>query len=390
VTLTGLAFRNLSRNRFRVVLTVLGVAVAILTFVLLRTVVESWTSGAQLAAKDRVVTRHKVTFVMTLPKHYFDVVSSAPHVKKATFANWFGGKDPNHDREFFATLGVDTNTYFDVYPEFSVSPEVLSAWKDDRKGAIIGDILAKKLGWKVGDRITLQSGIFGGDWQFDIVGIYTATAKSVDRQTFLFHWELLNEAIPAGSAARDQVGWIVSKVDDPAHAADVGVSIDSIFDEKDIQTLSADEGSFNASFLAGFSAVLRAIDIISLVILVIMMLILGNTIAMGVRERTNEYGVLRALGFLPKHIATFVLSEAMFLGLFGGLLGVALSYPIVDKGLGGWLLENMGGMFRRFGVEPMTAVIAVLLAIALAGIAAIIPANNARRLRVIDALRRVA
>jgi putative ABC transport system permease protein len=390
VTLTGLAFRNLSRNRFRVVLTVLGVAVAILTFVLLRTVVESWTSGAQLAAKDRVVTRHKVTFVMTLPKHYYDVVSTAPHVKKATFANWFGGKDPNHDREFFATLGVDTNTYFDVYPELSVSPEVLAAWKEDRKGAIIGDLLAKKLGWKVGDRINLQSGIFGGDWQFDIVGIYTATAKSVDRQTFLFHWDLLNEAIPAGSAARDQVGWIVSKVDDPSHAADVGVSIDKIFDEKDTQTLSADEGSFNASFLAGFSAVLRAVDIISLVILVIMMLILGNTIAMGVRERTNEYGVLRALGFLPKHIATFVLSEAMFLGLFGGLLGVALAYPIVDRGLGGWLLENMGGMFRRFGVEPLTAVLAVFLAIGLAAAAAIIPANNARRLRVIDALRRIA
>jgi putative ABC transport system permease protein len=390
VTLPGLAFKNLSRNRFRVVLTVLGVAVAILTFILLRTVVEAWTSSAQLAAKDRVVTRHKVTFVMTLPKHYYDVVKTAPHVKNATYADWFGGKDPNHDKEFFATLGVDKDTYFDVYPEYSVPPEVLAAWKENRRGAIIGDLLAKRLGWKVGDRITLQSGIYGGDWQFDIVGIYTATAKSVDRATFMFHWDLLNEAIPEGSAQRDQVGWIVSKVDDASHAAEVGVGIDKIFDEKDTQTLSQDEGSFSASFLAGFSAVLKAIDIISLVILVIMMLILGNTIAMGVRERTNEYGVLRALGFLPEHIATLIFAEAAFLGLFGGLLGVALAYPIVDKGLGTWLVENMGSMFRHFGVSAFTAQIAVVLAIGLAVAAASIPANNARRLKVVDALRRVA
>jgi putative ABC transport system permease protein len=386
VTLPGLALKNLTRNPFRVVLTVVGVAVAILAFVMLRTVVSAWTSGAEYAAKDRVVTRHKVTFVMSLPKHYVDVVKAVPHVQASTFANWFGGKDPLHDKEFFAALAADTN-FFDVYSEMSVPKEQHEAWLQNRKGAIVGDVLAKKLGWKVGDRIMLESGIYAGDWQFTIDGIYTATARSVDRSTFVFHWDYLNETL---SGQKDMVGWIVSRVDDPARAADIGVAIDKIFDEKDTQTLSQDERSFNTGFLASFSTVLKALDVISLVILVIMMLILGNTIAMGVRERTNEYGVLRALGFLPKHIAIFILAEGVLLGLLGGLLGLLVAYPFIEKGMGRWLEENMGNFFPYFRVEWPVAATALLLAMALAAAASILPANRAARLHVVDALRRVA
>lgn len=389
MTLAGLAVKNLARNRFRVVLTVLGVAVAILTFILLRTVVYSWSRGADVAAKDRVVTRHKVTFVMTLPRHYMDDVRALPHVKIATFANWFGGKDPKHDHEFFATLAVDDKTYFDVYPEFGVPPDQMQAWREDRKGAIVGDVLAKKLGWKVGDTINLESGIYGnGTWQFNVDGIYTATAKSVDRSTFLFHWDYANESVPADR--KDQIGWIVSRVDSPGEAANVGVAIDRVFDEKDTQTLSQDERAFNTSFLASVSAVLKAIDVMSIGILVIMMLILGNTIAMGVRERTNEYGVLRAIGFLPKHIAWFILGEAMLIGTMGGVLGVIVSYPVIEKGLGRWLEENLGGFFPYFRIETAAAVVAIVLASGLGAAAAAIPAYRASQLRVVDALRRVA
>jgi putative ABC transport system permease protein len=389
VTLAGLAVRNLARNRFRVALTVLGVAVAIVTFLLLRTVVYSWSRGADVAAKDRVVTRHKVTFVMTLPEHYMDDVRAVPHVKIATFANWFGGKDPKHDHEFFATLAVDDKTYFDVYPEFSLPPEQMQTWREDRKGAVVGDVLAKKMGWKVGDTINLESGIYGGGaWQFNIDSIYTATAKSVDRSTFLFHWDYVNESVAADR--KDQIGWIVSRVDSPGEAANVGVAIDRVFDEKDTQTLSQDERAFNTSFLASVSAVLKAIDVMSIGILVIMMLILGNTIAMGVRERTNEYGVLRAIGFLPKHIAWFILGEAMLVGSFGGVLGVLVGYPIIEQGLGRWLEENLGGFFPYFRIETASAVLAVVLAIGLGAAAAAIPAYRASKLRVVDALRRVA
>ena len=129
MTLVGLAARNLARNKFRVTLTVVGVAVAIVAFLLLRTVVWAWTSGAAWAAKDRVVTRHKVTFVMSLPRRYVEEVRNAPHVKQVTWANWFGAKDPKHDHEFFGTLAVDTETYFSVYDEMKVPPS------DSRRGS---------------------------------------------------------------------------------------------------------------------------------------------------------------------------------------------------------------------------------------------------------------
>jgi putative ABC transport system permease protein len=394
MTLTGLAFRNVLRNRFRVILTVLGVAVAIFAFVFLRTFVWAWNAGAEAAAKDRIVTRHKVTFVMTLPRRYVEELKGDPalgsHLKAVTFANWFGGKDPAHDKEFFATLAGDDASFFDVYDEMAVPPDQMTAWKEDRKGVIVGDVLAKKLGWKVGDKVTLESPIYPepSTWEFNIRGIYEAKSKSVDRSTFVFHWSYLNEAVPA--ARKDEIGWIVSRTDNPAAVADTSAAIDRLFDSKDTQTLSQDERSFQASFLAMVSALLKAMDIISVVILAIMMLILGNTIAMGVRERTNEYGVLRAMGFFPKHVAWFIMGEAMLVGLMGGLLGVLLAYPTINQGVGRWAEENLGSMIPYFRVQPQLVATALVLAILLAALAAVIPAYRASKLRVIDALRRVA
>jgi putative ABC transport system permease protein len=390
VTLVSLAARNILRNKFRAVLTVLGVAVAILTFLLLRTIVYAWTSGAEQAAKDRVVTRHKITFVQTLPKRYVEDVRNAPHIKKVTYANWFGGKDEKHDREFFQALAVDATTYFEVYDDVVVPKDQLDAFLHDSQAAIVGDVLAKKMGWKVGDKIVLTSPIFPkqDDWDFHVVGIYEAKRRSVDRSTLLFHWDYLNDSIPV--ARRDQVGWIVSRVDAPGQSAEIGVALDKMFDDKETPTLSQDEHSFYASFLAMFSAVLTAVDIISVVILVIMMLILGNTIAMGVRERTNEYGVLKALGFSGGHIAFFIIAESVLIAIAGGALGIAISYPFIEKGMGRFIEENMGRYFPYFRISPASTVAAAIIALGLGIVAAAIPANRASRLRVVDALRRVA
>ena len=154
----------------------------------------------------------------------------------------------------------------------------------------------------------------------------------------------------------------MSRVDEPGHSADVGVAIDRVFDDRDIQTLSQDERSFNTSFLGMFSAVLKAMDIVSVVILVIMTLILGNTIAMGVRERTSEYGVLRAMGFLPGHVALWVVAEAVVLGAAGGAIGVALAWPLVNLIVGRYIEENMGNFFPYFRLMPENMVVGLVLA----------------------------
>jgi len=388
MTLTGLALRNLGRNKFRVILTALGVGIAIVAFLLLRTVVWAWASGAEWAAKDRVVTRHKVTFVMELPKRYVEDVKNAPHVKSVTWANWFGAKDPKHDKEFFATLAVDPDTYFVVYDEMYVPPDQMQTFKHDKQGAIVGDVLAKKMGWKVGDKVNLQSGIYPGDWQMTIDAIYEAKARSVDRSTFVFHYDYMNDALPA--ARKDRVGWIVSRVDEPTRVADIGLGLDKLFEDRDTPTLSQDERSFNASFLAMFSTILKAMDWISLVILVIMMLIIGNTIAMGVRERTSEYGVLRAIGFLPKHITIWIVGESLAMGVLGGLFGLAIAYPLINFGFSRFIEENMGGFFPYFRLEAGNIGLGMALAALLGAAASTIPAWRASKLKIVDAIRRVA
>jgi len=390
MTLVGLAARNVLRNKFRAILTVAGVAVAIITFLLLRTVVTAWTAAADFAAKDRVVTRHKITFIMTMPYNYAQVTRQVPGVKTSTFANWFGGKDPKHDKEFFGNFAVDTETYFSVYDDMAVPADQLDSWKHNPQGAIVGDVIAKKMGWKIGDKVTLESPIYPkqGDWEFTISGIYAAKSKAVDRSSFMFHWKYLNDSIPP--ARQNQIGWIVSRVHNPSEAAGVGVAIDKVFEEKETQTLSQDERAFNASFLASISAVLAAIDIVSVVILVIMALVLGNTIAMGVRERTNEYGVLKALGFSNGHIVMFIVVESLVIGVAGGLLGLALGYPFIEGGLGKFLEENMGAFFPFFRIDPKMTVVAMILAVLLAGAASVIPALSAARLKTVDALKRLA
>jgi putative ABC transport system permease protein len=383
------AVRNLGRNKLRTLLTIAGVSVAIVTFILLRTVLSAWTAGADHAAKDRIGTRHKVSFIMPLPRRYMQEIAEIPGVKAVAGANWFGGKDPKHETEFFGSFAVDPKQYLEVYDEIILPEEQRQAWYQDRTGAVVGDVLAKKMGWKLGDRVTLAGTIYPGDWEFQISGIYTATRRSVDRSSFMFHFDYLNDSqAVATMGAKDLVGWVVSRIDDPGRAAEISKAIDAHFDERDMQTLSMSERAMNTSFIGMISAVLKAVDAVSLVILAIMVLILGNTVAMGVRERTHEYGVLRAIGFLPKHLAAFVLGEAVAVSVAGGVVGIMISYPFVQEGVGRFLEENMGAFFPFFRIDPATVVWALVLATVLGLVAAALPAYNASRLKVVDALRR--
>jgi putative ABC transport system permease protein len=387
MTLVGLGARNAFRNPFRTTLTVLGVAIAILAFVLLRTVITSWELAAQYAAKDRIGTRHKLSFVIPLPKRYVETVSQVKGVKATSYANWFGGKDARQPDFFFANMMVDAPTMLEVYDELELPADQKQKWLEDRQGAIVGKSLANQLGLKVGDRFVLQGTIFPGDWSLNIDGIYTASRKSIDQSSLFFHWNYVNETLPA--ARKDMVGWIISRVDEPGKGSDVSAAIDKIFDDRDQQTLTMSEREMNLSFMGMFAAIMKAINVVSLVILLILVMILANTIAMGVRERTSEYGALRALGFLPSHIRLFILGESATLGILAGVVGVGLAVPLVNGGMSRWIEENMGGMFPYFRVETSTAILAIALAVVLGLASGVVPAIQAGRLSVVNALRRV-
>ena len=382
------ARRNMFRRRGRTILTIIAVTLAVLIFCAIRTFIVAWNAGADEAAADRIATRHKVSITMQLPKHYIDDLREVPGVKAATWANWFAAKDPKERLPFFAGFAVDQNSWFDVEDDMQVSPEMLAAWKQTANGAILGDSLAKTFNLQVGSDVVITSDIYPGEWQFKVVGIYTPLRKTVDRNIFVFRWDFLNND-PRSVYSKEHLGWMVSRITDSAHSADISKQIDAKFDSQDDQTLTMSERAFALSFLGGFAAVLKAFNVVSLVILLIMTLILANTLAMSVRERTHEYGVLRAIGFPPGHILGFILGESLLVALAGGVLGVAIVWLLINHALGPAMEANMAGVFQHFFAPGWVLAVALGAAAVLGLVAGAVPAILASRLKITDALRRL-
>jgi putative ABC transport system permease protein len=382
-----IAARNLKRSWFRTLFTVAGATVALIAFMMLRTILWAWSAGAENASADRVATRHKVSFIFELPRRYIDDVRQVPGVKDASWACWFGARVPTKPDEFFANIAVDPASYLRVVDEIVLSDEEKARWLDDKQGAIVGRQLAKRMGWKVGDKITLEGTIYPGNWDFIIDGIYGASRKSLDESQFFFHWDYMNDTLEG--ERKDKIGWIVTRISDSSQSGAISEAIDKMFDPRDIQTATMSEHAMQASFLAMFSTVLTVLDIVSVIILGIMLLILGNTIAMGVRERTKEYAVLRAIGFEPWHVRFFVIAEAVTLGLVSAAVGVVLGYFFINNFVGRGIEENMGAWFPYFRLQPSIAGLAAVIAVLLATGASLLPSIQAGRVSVTDALRRV-
>jgi putative ABC transport system permease protein len=381
--------RNLGRRKGRTILTVIAVAVVVLIFSAIRTVDVAFMAAADDALADRLATTHKVSFTMQLPKRYIDEARTVPGVTKATWANWFDAKDPKERLPFFAGLAADHESFFDVYDDMIVDPNVLAEWKETPNGVILGDKLAQTFEVKPGDKLVVTSGIYPGDWEFKVIGTYLPTRRTVDRNTLVLRWDYLNND-PRAAETKDQIGWIITRVAGSSSSAEVSRAIDKKFEERDDQTNTMSERAFNLSFLGAFGAVLTAFDLVSIVILIIMTLILANTIAMSVRERTHEYGVLRAIGFQPGSIFAFIVGEAVLLALLGGLLGVGLVYLLINMLLGPALETGaMASMFPYFRTPPRVLGIALGGVVGLGFLAGLVPAWLATRRKVTDALRRV-
>jgi putative ABC transport system permease protein len=388
MNLATYARRNLFRRRGRTIATIAGVAVAVMIFCLIRTAVVAWNAGAEESATDRLATRHKISITMQLPKHYVEQIRQIPEVKAATWVNWFGAKDPKERVPFFAGFAVDHETWFEVLDEMAVPPDQLATWKQTANGAILGDVLAKSLGVTIGSRLVIASDIYPGDWELQVVGIYTPLRKTADRNTLVFRWDFLNND-PRAAFSKESIGWMMSRITDSTRSAEISRKIDARFDALDDQTLTMSERAFQLSFLGAVSAILGAFDVVSLVILVIMTLILANTFAMSVRERTHEYGVLRAIGFPPGHILGFILGESLLVALAGGVVGVGLVVLVINHGLGPVVEETMSGFFPYFRTPGAVLIAALGAAAALGVIAGAIPAIRASRFKVTDALRRL-
>ena len=380
-----LVVKNAFRHTLRTTLTVVGIVVAITAFGLLRTIVDAWYSGANASSSARLVTRSSVSLVFPLPLTYAPKLRQIPGVTGVTWANWFGGVYIS-ERNFFPQFGVDAPTYLDIYPEIVLSAEERKAFLADRKGAIVGRKLADKFGWKVGDQIPLRGTIYAGTWTFTLRGIYDGADATTDTSTMYFHWSLLNEMIKRLYPRRaDQTGVFIEQLRDPQQAAEVSQAIDATFKNSLAETLTETEKAFQLGFVAMAETILLAIQAVSFVVIVIIMAVMANTMAMTARERSAEYATLKALGFGGAFVAALIFGESIAIALVGGLLGIALTFPLADA-----FAATVGSFIPSVAVSSETVALQLFAALLVGVVAASTPAWRAARTRIVDGLRAVA
>ena len=382
MTLPGLAVRNaLLRNKTRSLLTVLGVVIAAVAFLFLRTILAAWYASSEASAADRVVTRNAISITQFLPLSYAARIAQVPGVTRVTWSNWFGGIYKDR-KNFFAQFAIDAPSALEVF-DLRFVRGTAKDFLADRNACIVGKGLAEKYGWKIGDTIPLFSEIFPGDWKFRVAGIVEGTDDASVSNTMFFHWARLNEGVP--DRIKNMVGIFTTKVANASESPRVVRDIDATFANSDAETHTETEKAFRLQFVSGSSAILTALQVVSGVILVIMALILGNTLAMGLRERTGELGVMRAIGFLPRHVRTLALGEGALLGALGGIGGCLLARPIIHAV--GRFAASIGFLSNVSYTVPM-AIATIATAAAIGAAASALPAVRAARMEIVNALRR--
>ena len=383
--LLKLLFRNALRHKLRSTLTIFGVGVAVMAFALLQTVVTAWYAGVEASAANRLITRHAVSFVFPLPLAYRDRIAQVPGVNKVTYAAWFSGVyiDKN---QFFARLAVDSETFFDVYPEFVVPRDQFEVFQRERNACIIGSDIANRYNLKLGDIMPVEGDVFPGQWEFVVRGIYEPRDQTTDPTSMMFHYKYLDERVRQEMPHRaGDIGWYIVRIDDPNNAAAISRDIDNLFANSRAETKTETERAFQQNFLSAASAVITAMNVMSFVIIGIILLVLGNTMIMSARERTHEFAVLKALGFSVGQLGFLIVGEALVLSLFGSAAGLLVTFPAVE----GFQAALPKGWFPVFYVKPETILIGAAAGFVVGLIAAIIPLRRVMTTRIVEGLRYV-
>lgn len=381
----GLIWSNLMRRKLRTVLTLLSLFVAFQLFGFLCAIHEAFTAGVKLADADRLIVRHRVSLIQTLPIAYQARIANIPGVTQVTHMTWFGGvyKDP---RAMFGTFPVDPDSFLQLYPDFTLGARELEKWRATRNGAIVGRSLAerKNFQFKVGDRIPLTSPIWGEPgtqpaWELEVCGILESVKKGGDTNNLYFRYDYFDEARQRG---KGEVGWYVVRIADAGQAETVARKIDAEFANSPYETKAEPEGAFVAGFVQQIGDIGKILVAVLSAVFFTILLVAGNTMSQSVRERTEEIGILKAVGFTGTRVLVLVLVESCVLAILGGGAGLAAAWAMLEAG-------NPVPQILPVLYVPREALIFGAGFILLLGlIAGLLPAIYALRLKTATALRR--
>jgi putative ABC transport system permease protein len=378
----SLIVKNCLRNRRRSFLTITSLAISLcLLGVMMALYYALFFGGPSAAQARRIVTRHKVSITFDLPVYYGNQIRKVSGVEAAAAWQWFGGvyKDARDQRNFFARMGIEADQIFKVYQDIIMPDDQKRAFLQDRAGCIVGETLARRHGFKIGDKVQIKGDIFPFDLDLTIRGIYASVS---DDETMWFQMKYLEEALRG--SGRSYTGGFTLLAQNEEMIPRISRDIDSMYANSTAPTRTESEYAFGLSFLSFLGNVKVILMTICGAVTFTILLISANTIAMSVRERVREVGVLKTLGFRSSTILGLILGESALMSLAGGALGLVLATGLcaVVRKAPAFVQQT-----KTLTIQP--PILALLLGVSLAiGLAsAIVPAWNASRSNIIDALR---
>jgi len=377
--------KNLFRKKLRAILMIVSILIAFAIFGVLASFERAFNAGQDRAAADRLVVVNKINFTQPLPISYYNRVAAIDGVREVSHLNWFGGyyQDP---RNFLIVMAVEPESYMKLYDsDFIIAPDARAAFIRERTGALVGERMMAKWGWKVGDHIPISSNIYSQKngshtWDFTIVGTFAGRTAQIDTNVMLLQYAYFDETRSFG---KDQIGWLALRTSSPAANDQVTKAIDQMFANSPYETATDTEKAFNKAFAAQLGNIALIVGLVVGAAFVTILMIVGNTMVMTVRERTREIGVLKTLGFSGGRILCMVLGESILLALIGGLPGLGIAFLVIAN-----MRESLMTFVPTLALPPDIAAAAVGLMLTLGILTGLVPAFNAMRLKIVTALCR--
>jgi putative ABC transport system permease protein len=379
VTIPGFILRNALRNKRRLILTVLSVALSLFLYTLLQTALREMTQPASSeTAALRLITRHRVSLANVLPAKYQYRIEQVPGVEACSKFTWFGGIYQD-ERNFFPQFAVEPEKIFRIFSEGVIDPQELDAFIREKTACVVGIKTMERFGWKIGDRITLKGTIWDCDPELVIRAVYR---EGIDETNLMFHHDYFDDLL----GDLNLVGTFWIKVTGADQIQPVSDRIDAMFRNTDAETKTETERAFQLGFISMFGNIKMLIGSICTVVVFTMILVTASTMSMAIRERMREIAVLKAIGFNSYHVFGLILAESFGLALLGGLLGCGgarLLFDHID------IYKVTQGFFIKFEVSTHILSGGLLLAALLGLVSCLAPALASVRMSVVDGLKEV-
>ena len=375
-----LVWANLMRHKRRTFLTTASVALALFLFASLRSVVTTLQAGANVGSESRMIVQSAKAIVFFVPRSYKERLAAVPGVASVTWADWFGGvyQDP---KNFFPSFAADAESYLEMYKtDLELPADQKATFLRERTACIVGKHLMDKYGWRLGQDVTLKGTIFQGDWTFTIRGVFTAIDPAFSEDALIFHYEVIYERFPQWV----NPGWYVLRLTNPALAPQVAAAVDSMFKNSTDPTKTGTERAFNANFMTMWGNVSFLMDSIGMAVVFAILLIAANSMMLSARERVNEVGILKTVGFTDRLLFGLVIAEASAIALVGAVVGLGAAKAFYRPS--GF---SAMGFLPGFDVTAGTLAMGIGIAVALALASGLVPAMQAARLSAVQALRHV-